>query len=353
MSATGQVITAGTPLVTLSIAQGRNGVAAQLSEIANQDAELAGQVELAGEIGTAEERRLAQQRESLVAAIASLERQRGIAADKSARRGGDTSCGPACQAGGGTSTPGGGQPSNLLARRAEVEAFTERLIAQREALRAAEAQLPQRSLETNRTRSILIAQRAALAEQRAELMRTDRLVLTAPIDGEVGDVSVEVGQRARIDRSLVTIVPRGSRLEVWLYAPSRAVGFARPGQQVRLFFDAFPYQKYGAGRGTITAVSRVPRSRPISTPTSASRSRSSGFGSGLMNGPGGSGRSARDAAGNDPQRHLVQEQRSLWQVLFGLFVRRSDHERDRWPWSRRMRRCCNPKRRNAGLRLSR
>ena len=83
-------------------------------------------------------------------------------------------------------------------------------------------------------------------------------MLTAPISGEVGDVSVEVGQRARPDQSLVTIVPRGSRLEVWLYAPSRAVGFARAGQQVRLFFDAFPYQKDGAGRGTVTAVSRVP-----------------------------------------------------------------------------------------------
>jgi membrane fusion protein len=27
---------------------------------------------------------------------------------------------------------------------------------------------------------------------------------------------------------------------------------------VRLLFDAFPYQKYGSGRGTVTAVSRVP-----------------------------------------------------------------------------------------------
>jgi membrane fusion protein len=27
---------------------------------------------------------------------------------------------------------------------------------------------------------------------------------------------------------------------------------------VRLHFDAFPYQKYGAGRGRVTAISRVP-----------------------------------------------------------------------------------------------
>ncbi|HVQ07006.1 MAG TPA: HlyD family efflux transporter periplasmic adaptor subunit [Allosphingosinicella sp.] len=315
----GQVIAAGTPLVTLSIAQGRNGVAAQLSEIANQDAELARQVELAGEIGTAEERRLVQQRESLAAAIASLERQRGIAtgqirlAEAATRRAVQLA-----RQGAGTQRQVEDSRSSLLARRAEVEAFTERLIAQREALRAAEAQLPQRSLETNRTRSILIAQRAALAEQRAELMRTDRLVLTAPIDGEVGDVSVEVGQRARTDRSLVTIVPRGSHLEVWLYAPSRAVGFARPGQQVRLFFDAFPYQKYGAGRGTITAVSRVPTEPTnldanlgIEEPVFRIRVRIDEMAPGVP----ADQRAMRP--GMTLSANLVLEERSLWQVLFG------------------------------------
>jgi membrane fusion protein len=106
-------------------------------------------------------------------------------------------------------------------------------------------------------RSEVATRRAELGEERAALIRTDRLVLTAPIAGEVGDIASEVGQRARPETSLVTIVPRGSQLEVWLYAPSRAVGFVRPGQEVRLLFDAFPYQKYGAGRGRVTAVSRV------------------------------------------------------------------------------------------------
>jgi membrane fusion protein len=125
-------------------------------------------------------------------------------------------------------------------------------------LRNAEAQGAQRLIEASRTRSVLLAQRAALAEQRAGLMRTDRLQLTAPIAGEVSDVAVEVGQRARPDQSLVTIVPQNSKLEVWLYAPSRAVGVTRVGQRVRLLFEAFPYQQYGAGRGTVTEVSRVP-----------------------------------------------------------------------------------------------
>ena len=254
----GQLVAAGTPLVTLALAQGVDGLTGQLGQLNNQDAELGHQVDLASEIGAAEQRALTQQRDSLTAAVASLERQRAISAgqiglaEAATRRAVQLA-----REGAGTQRQVEDSRSALLARRADVESLNERLIAQRETLRNTEAQIAQRALEASRNRSVLLAQRAALAEQRAQLMRTDRLVLTAPIGGEVGDISIEVGQRARTDQSLVTIVPRGSRLEVWLYAPSRAVGFARPGQQVRLMFDAFPYQKYGAGRGTVTAVSRV------------------------------------------------------------------------------------------------
>ena len=76
----GEIVPAGAPLVTLSLAQGANGVSAQIAQIDNQDAELGRQIDLAADIGTAEGQRLAQQRTSLAAALSSLERQRGIAA---------------------------------------------------------------------------------------------------------------------------------------------------------------------------------------------------------------------------------------------------------------------------------
>ena len=256
---TGETVPAGAPLVTLSLAQGVGGIGTQLDQLAHQDEELARQVELASAIGSTETATLQQQRNGLAATVASLERQKRIAAgqiqlaEAATRRATELA-----REGAGTQRQVEDSRSSLLARRAELESLNERLIGQREALRTIQSQIAQQGLEASRSRSMLLAQRAALAEQRAELMRTDQLVLTSPIAGEVGDVSVEVGQRARTDRSLVTIVPGGSRLEIWLYAPSRAVGFARPGQHVRLLFDAFPYQKYGAGSGTVTAVSRVP-----------------------------------------------------------------------------------------------
>lgn len=255
----GDVVRAGQPLVTLALAQGVDGVGSQLEQLANQDAELARQVDLAAQTSTAEAAALEQQRAGLTASIASMERQRALAADQvnlaqaAVRR----TTGLARQ-GAGSQRQVEDARSTLLARRADVESLAERIISQRAALRNAEAQGAQRLIEASRTRSVLLAQRASLAEQRAGLMRTDRLQLTAPIAGEVSDIAIEVGQHARTDQSLVTIIPQNSKLEIWLYAPSRAVGVTQVGQRVRLLFDAFPYQQYGAGRGTVTEVSRVP-----------------------------------------------------------------------------------------------
>ncbi len=256
---TGQRVAAGEALVTLAPTQGLGGVSAQLAQLAAQDAELTRQIDLSSVIGTTDTGTLEQQRRSLTDTIASLERQRTIAtgqislAEAALRRA--TSL---AGQGAGTQRQVEDSRSIVLARRSELEAIGERLIAQRDSLRNAEGDIQRRGLESRQSRSILIAQRAALAEQRALLSRSDRITLTAPIDGMVGDVSAEAGQRARPDTSLVTVVPGNSRLEVWLYAPSRAIGLSQPGQSVRLQFDSFPYQKYGVGSGVVTEVSRVP-----------------------------------------------------------------------------------------------
>jgi membrane fusion protein len=255
----GSQVEAGDPLVTISLAQGQGGIVGQFGELQRQEMELARQQELASMLGSTAAQALAQQKASLTAAIGSLERQRSLATSQIGLA--QASMGRASRLaaeGAGSQRQVEDARAEVLARRAEVESINERIIAQQESLRAIDAQIAQRRLEATQSQSQVAAQRAAVAEQRAALVRTDQLTLTAPVGGEVGDVIAEVGQRARPDTSLVTIVPRGSKLEVWLYAQSRALGFVRPGQEVRLQFDAFPYQKYGAGRGTVTAVSRVP-----------------------------------------------------------------------------------------------
>jgi membrane fusion protein len=38
--------------------------------------------------------------------------------------------------------------------------------------------------------------------------------------------------------------------------PSRAIGFVRPGQEVRLLYDAFPYQRFGSFAARVETISR-------------------------------------------------------------------------------------------------
>ncbi|MDB5692194.1 MAG: HlyD family secretion protein [Alphaproteobacteria bacterium] len=317
----GQHVEAGTPLVTLAIAQGEGGLTTQLGQLAGQDQELARQQQLAASLGTAETGALAKQKASLAADIASLERQRVFAAGQA--RLAEAATGRAARLaaeGAGTQRQVEDSRSALLARRAEIEQLGERLITQRQALAAADAQIAQRGLEAQRSNSDLGAQRAALGQQRIALSRQGELTLTAPIAGEVGDISAEVGQRAKPEASLVTIVPSGSRLEIWLYAPTRAVGFVHPGQEVRLFFDAFPYQKYGAGRGRVTAVSRVSiepaaldSALGIQEPVFRIRVAIDQAVPRLPDAD------ARLRPGMTLSANLVLERRSLWEVLFNPF----------------------------------
>jgi membrane fusion protein len=56
--------------------------------------------------------------------------------------------------------------------------------------------------------------------------------------------------------TLATIIPQGAPLEAHLYAPSRSIGFVRPGQDVLLRYPAYPHQKFGSHRGRIASISR-------------------------------------------------------------------------------------------------
>jgi membrane fusion protein len=50
-------------------------------------------------------------------------------------------------------------------------------------------------------------------------------------------------------------VPAKAEARVELYVPTAAVGFIRPGQEVRLAIDAFPYQQFGTVTARVVDVS--------------------------------------------------------------------------------------------------
>lgn len=103
-----------------------------------------------------------------------------------------------------------------------------------------------------------LAGEARLAEKRAQLSAGREVVLTARTAGRVAALQAKPGAPAQPGATLAVVLPEGSGLEADLWVPSRAAGFVKPGDPVRLMYDAFPYQRFGVGRGRVSAVGRSP-----------------------------------------------------------------------------------------------
>ncbi|MGN6820702.1 MAG: HlyD family secretion protein [Sphingomonas sp.] len=254
----GQHVSAGQQLLRLSLAQGERGLSAQLDELDKQITEIDRQLSLATASEKSSSGAISEQRSVMTQTITSLQRQQVIAEAqvKLAQSAVDRNVRLAKQ-GAGTQRQVEDARADLLAKRGEAEVLGERIITARGTVADLTAKLSQGGLDAGKARSQLLAQRAALANQRDEIQRSDNIVLTAPVDGEVGDLTVEIGRHVTADQSVVSVLPKASSMEVWLYAPSRAIGFAKPGQRVRLRFDAFPFEKYGSGGGVVREISPV------------------------------------------------------------------------------------------------
>jgi len=96
-----------------------------------------------------------------------------------------------------------------------------------------------------------------LEQRRLDIEGANTIVLTAPIDGQVTALQARIGQPVGPDRPVMYLLGSGAGMVAELYAPSRAIGFARVGQPVRLMYDAFPYQQFGSFEGTITQISHT------------------------------------------------------------------------------------------------
>lgn len=97
----------------------------------------------------------------------------------------------------------------------------------------------------------------AISQQQLQLEGQEGYVITAPISGRITALQTGVGRSASPAVPLLSIVPDGTVVKAELYAPSRAVGMVKPGQETRLLFDAFPYERFGSFGGRIESVSRA------------------------------------------------------------------------------------------------
>lgn len=95
----------------------------------------------------------------------------------------------------------------------------------------------------------------ALATEESRILGEGAHRVLAPRDGMVVSVRVEAGDGVQPGQALLDIVPPGSVLLGRLLVPSAAMGFVEPGQEVRVYLDAFPYERHGAQPGRVRSVS--------------------------------------------------------------------------------------------------
>lgn len=85
--------------------------------------------------------------------------------------------------------------------------------------------------------------------QSFQVVATEAGVVTAPL--------VSVGQSIEAGKLLLSLVPTDSTLIAHLYAPTRSTGFVKPGMDVRLRLQSYPYQKFGQVAGKVLNISRT------------------------------------------------------------------------------------------------
>lgn len=146
----------------------------------------------------------------------------------------------------------------LLGLRAQSQALARQRIAQQREIGSVEAQLRELPLRTRAQQGEIERDLALLAQESAQSEARRRLVMRAPQDGVVTAVQGEPGQTFGPTSTLATLLPAGAQLQAQLYAPSSAVGFVRPDQQVLLRYQAYPYQKFGHHAGRVLQISRSP-----------------------------------------------------------------------------------------------
>jgi len=145
----------------------------------------------------------------------------------------------------------------LLRAKQELSSLKQRYTARQTELAETRSTLEQLPTQSDRRLQPLQSELAQIDQKSAEIGGRQSFSIRAPIDGRVANVQVKVGQAADPKKPLLDILPLESPLQAVLFVPTRAIGFIRPGQKVRLLYEAFPYQRFGTYSGKVVSVSET------------------------------------------------------------------------------------------------
>jgi membrane fusion protein len=144
-----------------------------------------------------------------------------------------------------------------LEQKQNLTSLDQQLTARHTQLTESRHTLEQLPIVTAERIRLLRSDLSSIEQRVAEVNGRRAYVIKAPTSGRVSTLQATVGQIADPKRMQLEIIPLDASLQAELFFPTRAFGFVRPGQQVRILYDAFPYQKFGTYRGSVTKVSQT------------------------------------------------------------------------------------------------
>ena len=118
------------------------------------------------------------------------------------------------------------------------------------------AEIDSKPIELEIAISNLENQISNLNQQVDETQNSFRFTVTAPEAGTIASLAAVEGEFIAQNRQIASIIPKGSVLVAELLVPSRSAGFLQLGDEARLRIEAFPYQRFGSVKGTVTRIDR-------------------------------------------------------------------------------------------------
>src|SRR3977135_451609 len=258
----GQEVAEGDPLLTVVTSQitanGNDVNTTVLAELAQQRDVVKRQI-------AAEERRTASEHDRFASTIKGIEVETAQLEDQRKIQNERLKLSESFVSSGATLTASGALPSIELKRREQaaleqkqnVASLDQQITARRTQLTDARHTLEQLPIVAAERIRVLRGDLSSIEQRLAEANGRRAYVIKAPTSGRVSTLQATVGQIADPRHMQLEIIPLDPTLQAELFFPTRAFGFVRPGQQVRILYDAFPYQKFGTYRGSVTKVSHT------------------------------------------------------------------------------------------------
>jgi membrane fusion protein len=258
----GEAVEEGQPLLVVAIDQttvdGQNVDAVLLETLHRQQAALTERIAMQEGRTASERRRLEAQIAGAQDEIAHLEQQIAVQRERAEIAGRLASAVEGLRASGNMAEADYQRRRDAhLESQLKLAALGQQLATRRAELAQSAASLEQLPTTIAEKAQALRGELAGAEQRIAEIEGRRAYVVRAPIAGRVSTLQAAIGRAADPQKPQLSLLPRDSVLEAELFVPTQAIGFVRAGQEVRILYDAFPYQRFGAFGGRVSRVART------------------------------------------------------------------------------------------------